>query len=182
LLGIVFYHGRLMFDSPDAEWGLPQIVMLVVVLAGYGVYDRLALSSLSKKGTAFAAAGFVLLTGVYLGLALWAEFSYRAGIIHAGFLLGTIMTGNVWMHIWPSQKKFIRALREGTAPDPAWMEKSLLRSRHNVYASFPLLWTMINVHTIVFAQFWFVFPLVVLCAWLVLGLLYKKSAAVRVDV
>jgi uncharacterized membrane protein len=100
-------------------------------------------------------------------------------LIHTGFLLGTIMAANVWMHIWPAQRNLIRAVREGSAPDPAWMERSLLRSRHNTFLSFPLLWTMVNVHTISYSGIWFAFPLVILLSWGALAGLYAKAGKVN---
>lgn len=182
LLALVFYHGGLLFDQSRGDsWGAPQYVMLGAVLLGFPVYDRLAKSSLAKRGYLFALIAFLLITAVYLGLTFWAGFAYRAALIHMGFLFGTIMAANVWNHIGPSQKKLFRAMREGSAPDPAWMELSLLRSRHILFLSLPLLWTMINLHTVSYAGLWFVFPIVVLCSWGLLGWLYAKAEGVRTD-
>ncbi len=182
LLGLVFYHGGLIFDQYGRNsWGAPQFVMLGAVLIGFPVYDRLAKSPLVNRGTLFALVGFILILAVYLGLNFWAGFSYRASLIHMGFLFGTIMAANVWNHIGPLQKKLFRALREGTPPDPAWMTVSLLRSRHIVFLSLPLLWTMINLHTVSFAGLWFVFPIVLLCAWGILGWMYRKAEGVSIE-
>jgi uncharacterized membrane protein len=57
-----------------------------------------------------------------------------------------VMALNVWMVIWPYQKRIITATKEGTAPDPAQVATAGLRSRHNTYMSVPLIFTMISNH------------------------------------
>jgi len=66
--------------------------------------------------------------------------------IHAGLIFGSIMALNVWMVIWPAQKKIITAIKEGTAPDAALVAQAGLRSRHNTFMSVPLVFTMISNH------------------------------------
>ena len=41
----------------------------------------------------------------------------RAVFIHVGALFGTIMAANVWMRIWPNQRKIIAGVK-GTGPAP----------------------------------------------------------------
>lgn len=62
-----------------------------------------------------------------------------ARTILIGGLLGIIMAINVWVFIWPNQKKIIAATREGKPPDPAWAKTALYFSRTNVTLSFPML-------------------------------------------
>jgi uncharacterized membrane protein len=57
-----------------------------------------------------------------------------------------MMAGNVWMVIWPSQRKIITAIKEGTAPDANLVALATLRSRHNTFMSVPLIFTMISNH------------------------------------
>ncbi len=66
--------------------------------------------------------------------------------MHAGATLGTIMALNVWMVIWPNQKRIIAATKAGTPPDAAEVATAGLRSRHNTYMSIPLVFTMISNH------------------------------------
>jgi uncharacterized membrane protein len=63
----------------------------------------------------------------------------NAKTIFVGMLLGLIMLFNVWMIIWPNQKKIIEATRAGQAPDPSWGRRALYASRTNVTLSFPML-------------------------------------------
>jgi uncharacterized membrane protein len=107
-------------------------------------------------------------------------YSYRAYVIHTGAMLGTIMAANVWMRIWPAQKKIITAVKEGTAPDPAVVALAGARSKHNTFLSVPLVWTMINAHTTVpAADSWLYLLASILVGWLTVTLVYKKAAALK---
>jgi uncharacterized membrane protein len=57
-------------------------------------------------------------------------------------LLGLVMLFNVWMVIWPNQRRVLAALAAGEAPDPAWARNTLYASRTNVTLSFPMLFFM----------------------------------------
>jgi uncharacterized membrane protein len=61
-------------------------------------------------------------------------------------IFGTIMALNVWMVIWPYQKKIIAATKEGTPPDAALVAQAGLRSRHNTFMSVPLILCMLTQH------------------------------------
>ena len=63
----------------------------------------------------------------------------RTQTILLGGLLGIIMAVNVWVLIWPNQKKIIAAMRGGQAPDPSWGRTALYASRANFTMSFPML-------------------------------------------
>jgi len=181
LLLLVFYHGGLMFEQDNSEgWGTGAFVMLVVVFGGFALYNALAKSGLAKNQKVFAAVGFVLIAIVIYLMIDFGGFSYRAYVIHTGALFGTIMAANVWMIIWPAQKKVITAVKEGTAPDAALMAQAGMRSRHNTYLSVPLVWTMINAHTTVpGADSWFYLLAVILIGWLAVSMVYKKAAKVK---
>ena len=59
------------------------------------------------------------------------------------------MAFNVWFRIWPAQQKIITAIKNGDAPDASLVALAGQRSKHNTYLSVPLIWTMINEHTVV---------------------------------
>ena len=63
----------------------------------------------------------------------------RTQNIAIGGLLGILMALNVWIFIWPNQKKIIGAMRAGQAPDPSWGRTALYASRANFTMSFPML-------------------------------------------
>ncbi len=73
-------------------------------------------------------------------------FSGRAAYIQTGVLIGTIMTGNVWFVIVPSQHALVEATRSGKDQDPALSIAAKQRSIHNNYLTFPLLFLMVSNH------------------------------------
>ncbi len=83
-------------------------------------------------------AGLLLIYGLY-----WQRGdifdSASARTIFSGMVLGLIMLFNVWMIIWPNQRRVIGAVRNGQTPDPAWGRQALYASRTNFTLSFPML-------------------------------------------
>ena len=78
----------------------------------------------------------------------WGSSS-RAISILVGGGFGTIMFMNVWMIIWPLQKKILAATKasvETGAPAPAdqalWARRAFLASRTNAWLSVPMLFFM----------------------------------------
>jgi len=63
----------------------------------------------------------------------------NAKTIFTGMILGLIMAFNVWVFVWPNQKKIIGAMRAGQPPDPSWGRIALYASRTNFALSFPML-------------------------------------------
>jgi uncharacterized membrane protein len=175
---MVFYHGQLMFDM-GGTWNALAFVMVAVTFLAFVVYDPLAKQEFAKNNKQMAGVAFVLVVLVVLGYKQ-AGFGYRAYVIHLGALFGTLMAANVWMRIWPAQREIITAIRDGQAPPADKVAMAGQRSRHNVYMSVPLVWTMINSHTTVpFATSVVYLLAIVAASWGVTMLLYKKAAAVK---
>lgn len=86
-------------------------------------------------------AGIVLIYGLYWSTGNIVETD-SAKTILAGMLLGLVMLFNVWMIIWPNQRRAFAALAAGEAPDPTWARNTLYASRTNVTLSFPMLFFM----------------------------------------
>jgi uncharacterized membrane protein len=187
LLVLVFYFGGITLE-PGRDSALAAHVMIFVVFLAPFVYDPLHKSALGKDPKTFGAISFVLVAVVAFLMASWSGFTYRSYNIHLAAMFGTIMAFNVWFRIWPGQQKIIRAVKEGTAPDPAVVALAGVRSRHNTYMSVPLLWGMINSHTTYFsggnlgipdAHAYVVFLLVVLVGWHLVWQLYKRAGKVK---
>jgi len=132
-----------------------------------------------------AAICLLLYAGVWALLECVGHYGGRALYIHGGMVFGTIMALNVWMVIWPYQKKIITALKAGTPlpPDSPEVKIAGLRSRHNTYMSVPLVFFMISYH---YGATMYSNPYRDVCAAgvIVIGffctwLLYKKSAKVQ---
>src|SRR6185503_12315047 len=66
--------------------------------------------------------------------------------IETGVLIGTIMTGNVWFVIVPSQHALVAATTSGKEQDPKLSIQSKARSIHNNYLTFPLIFIMVSNH------------------------------------
>jgi uncharacterized membrane protein len=147
LAGLIYYHSKIVFEDPTAPgsnvW-LWLAIFLVMLAVGFVVYNAI----MKSVANVLAANTIVLLifVAMYLFLEYIGRFGGRSLYIHAGMILGTTMALNVWMVIWPYQKKIIAATKEGTPPDAALVAQAGLRSRHNTFMSVPLLFTMISNH------------------------------------
>jgi uncharacterized membrane protein len=180
LLGIVFYHGGLMFDEGKGGWNAASIIMVILSLGMFGPYDQLAKSNLGKNNRVFGVVSFIIIAIIMYLMIEVVEFSYRAYVIHIGAMFGTIMAANVWMRIWPAQRKIIPAIKEGTAPDAALAAQAGQRSRHNTYLSVPLVYAMLDMHSVVPGADSPLYMLgVILLGWLLVALVYKKSGTVK---
>lgn len=178
LLLLVFWHTRLLFEA-DRGTFLSGTIMVLVTLFAAVLYDALANSPLGKDLRTLAGVGLVLVAIiVYCYIA--AGFSYRGYVIHTGAMFGTTMAFNVWMRIWPAQRKIITATKAGTPPDAAVVALAGARSRHNTYLSVPLVWTMINQHTIVpFAASPITLLVAIVLGWGAVYLIYDKAGKVK---
>jgi uncharacterized membrane protein len=136
---------------------------------GWIVYDVLVKSPLAKNEIALAAIGFVFI----MAMAWFFQqvFSGRGALIHTGALMGTIMSGNVFMNIIPNQRKVVADLIAGRAPNPDYGKQAKTRSRHNNYLTLPVLFLMISGH----------YPLTFTSpyAWIMVGFVLIAGAVVR---
>ena len=82
------------------------------------------------------AALFTFLTGLYL--IHYLSIAINVSII-LGAVMGTLMFLNVWLIIWPNQKKVIA----GAADAADAGAKAGLASRTNTLFSIPMLWFMV---------------------------------------
>ncbi|KAB2897303.1 MAG: hypothetical protein F9K40_13095 [Kofleriaceae bacterium] len=114
------------------------------LVAAWLVYDGIWTTLGRKLPGVATVLSFALLFGAAYGFTLL--FSGRAAYIQAGVMIGTIMTGNVWMRILPSQKELIRATKSGQEQDATLSIRAKQRSIHNNYLTFPLLFIMISNH------------------------------------
>lgn len=150
LIGLVYHLGGLMVPSeaPPSHKGMAIGITQALIFLGvaFFIYDGLWKSPLGKNEKAAAAVSYALFGGLSFGLA--QILTGRALFIHLGAILGTVMMMNVWMRIWPAQKKIILGIKElQPAPDAAVPALAALRSKHNVYMSIPVLFFMVAPHT-----------------------------------
>lgn len=148
LLVVVYYVGAeaYLIDPRVANLNPTQAIAigLAFILGGWFLYDTLCNSSLAQNDVVISC---VLLTLLILSsYALSQIFSGRGAYIHVGAMIGTMMTGNVFRVIMPSQRALVTAIENGTTVDPSWGAKAKLRSTHNTYLTLPLLFIMISNH------------------------------------
>ncbi|NNJ11981.1 urate hydroxylase PuuD [Chloroflexales bacterium ZM16-3] len=173
LLAVVYYLGgaAYMIDPSVAQISPPVAIAIGVatLVGGWFVYDLLWRSPLGKNTPLAFAISFALLIGIAFGLS--QVLSGRAAYIHIGALMGTLMTGNVWLYIVPSQRGLVAATKAGLAQDAALSYGAKQRSIHNNYMTFPVLFIMISNH----------YPITYSnqLGWLVLAVLMVGSALVR---
>lgn len=147
--GLALHTGTVTSESH----GMPVFywIWIGVVLVAFVAGTRL-FTVFKGNGRALFAAYLVLM--IVMSVVLWkvhvaANTSWKVLAIALGGGMGIIMFMNVWMVIWPLQKKIIAATKAqaetGTAPPaemPAWARRAFLASRTNAWLSIPLLFFM----------------------------------------
>lgn len=147
LLGVVYYlNANIYLIAPGSGLSVGAAIGIGIasLAGGWIIYTLLCDSPLGKKPLLLGVVLFICLVGAAYGLS--QVFSGRGAYIHVGAIIGTIMVGNVFFVIMPAQRNLVKAIEDGTEPDPALPAKGLLRSRHNNYLTLPVLFIMISNH------------------------------------
>jgi uncharacterized membrane protein len=149
--GAIYYAILLGTEKIPAKLGVVLGVWILAWLAYALLYRASVAGGFLKDGRVLA----VVIVAIAL-LAAWVVVgsvrqggSNRTMAIGIGGGLGTVMLMNVWMIIWPLQKKIIAATRataESGTPAPAdlpkWARRAFLASRTNAWLSIPMLFFM----------------------------------------
>lgn len=148
LLIVVYYLGGSAWlvepGSGHASYSTAVSAAVGALLGGWVLYDLVWRSPLHRRPL---LAGAICVAGLFaIGWGLSLVMSARAAYIHVGVLLGTLMTGNVWMVIIPSQRDLVAATREGREQDRSLSLRAKQRSIHNNYMTFPLIFIMVSNH------------------------------------
>lgn len=149
LLALVFYSGdgALLLDSTVSEINYFQAVVLSIltIALSWFFYDFLWESAVAKN----RALCCHIVTLVWFGIAAYVlcrTLSGRAAYMHLGAILGTWMSGNVFLRIIPRQVKMVEAVRSGEKLNENWAKNAKNRSTHNTYFTLPILFIMISNH------------------------------------
>lgn len=173
LLFLVYYFnaGAYMID-PSVSNISPEgaiAVGLGSLILGWLIYDGLCRTPLLQQKKTFALVGFGIILVFTFGLS--HILSGRAAFMHVGALLGTIMAGNVFFSIIPSQKALVNAAKMGKPVNAELGKIAGLRSLHNNYMTFPVLFVMMSNHfPVTFGGKW---------NWVVMAFIILGSVAVR---
>lgn len=172
LLIVVYYLSApvLMVDRETARLTSAQAVAagLTLLAGGWFAYDGLWRALAGRPRLAACLSVALLAAATY---AATSVLSPRAAFLHMGAMAGTIMAGNVWIHIMLPQRQMVRAARAGQPVDPALGQHAKIRSTHNTYLTFPAIFLMLSNH----------FPRIYggPHRWVVLTLIFVIGAAVR---
>ena len=173
LLTLMFYVGAetYLIDKRVADLTQLQAIMYGIgsIVVGVGIYEALVRTKLRNHGIILGLILLIVATALSYGLT--QIFSARGAYMHMGAIIGTIMAGNVFFGIMPSQRALVKAVEAGTAPDPAYGLNAKVRSTHNTYTTLPILFIMISNH----------YPMTFnhSANWLVLMAIILITAAVR---
>jgi uncharacterized membrane protein len=148
LLVIVYYfNGAAFLVDPNVR-ALDPVVAITLsasaLFTGWIVYDGLWRTIGEGNPRVATVASIAMLFAAIYGFS--QMFSGRAAYIQTGVLIGTLMTGNVWLCIVPSQRSLIVATESGKDQDPVLSLRAKQRSIHNNYLTFPLLFLMLSNH------------------------------------
>jgi uncharacterized membrane protein len=147
-LFIVYYFNAKGFLIDTNVFAMTPLAAIVTGIGSFVVawllYDILCKTSLIKKGIWFALVGFIIATCFAWFYA--HVFSSRAAYIHFGAMIGSLMVGNVFFVIIPSQKAMVKAAREGKPLNAQLGKYAGLRSLHNNYLTLPVIFVMVSNH------------------------------------
>lgn len=148
LFSFLYYlKGATLLINPE-KFPLTQIqaigLSLSMIIGSWIVYDLIWNATLIKS----KALSIALSTLAFVGLVYGSVqiFSGRGAFILIGVILGSLMLLNVWVRILPGQTKMLKEAMAGQIPDYSVSLKSKVRSVHNTYFIFPVLFIMISNH------------------------------------
>jgi uncharacterized membrane protein len=182
LLFMVYYNDRWgnLLEGQQQVTAMSWLPAFAGLIVGFLVYDLLFKALAKQHNVAVALWG---IAAVAFGAVLLEvfHFSQRAAYIHVGALFGTSMAANVWMRIWPAQKRIILATKEGRTPDAADPAVAGLRSKHNTYMSVPLLVCMLlpdQVGIVAGVSYYAVMPGILVVGFAATWWIYGKAKTV----
>ena len=147
LLVIVYYMGKTPLVDPSVREmsnGVAVTLSIAALFTAWLIYDGLWRTLGEAQPRLATALSIALLFG-----SIWAYtviFNGPAAYMQTGVMIGTIMTGNVWLVIVPSQHALVEATKTGKEQDATLSLRAKQRSIHNNYLTFPLLFIMLSNH------------------------------------
>ncbi|MBL7545034.1 MAG: urate hydroxylase PuuD [Bdellovibrionaceae bacterium] len=173
LFAFLYYlkGASLLIDQQKVALSQGQAIGLSIglVIGCWLLYDLIWNASIVKSkitSVILSLLGFVGL--VYSSVQI---FSGRGAFILVGVIMGSLMLLNVWVRILPGQAKMLREATAGQIPDYSVSLKSKIRSVHNTYFIFPVLFIMLSNHyPLIYNHHW---------NWILLIILSVSGALVR---
>ncbi len=147
LISVFYIHGgaALLDATKTALPGGAAIGLSVGGIVGWWlVYDAIWRTKLKEHPRLAAPLTLALLLAAAVFFNQY--FNGRAVFLQIGAMMGSSMSANVFFHIIQNQKKFMRSLRAGLPHDMKYGKQAKLRSMHNHYMTFPVLFMMLSAH------------------------------------
>jgi uncharacterized membrane protein len=148
LLMLVYFMNAkaMMIDSSVSNINENEAIAigLGTLLFGWIIYDAMCKTALLQKKKLFGVIGYLII--VLIAFVLCKLLNGRAAFMLVGALIGTIMAGNVFFCIIPSQKALVAAAKANKPVNPELGKIAGLRSLHNNYMTLPVIFIMISNH------------------------------------
>ena len=149
LLIVVYYAGgRAVMSDPSAAVSLTQsqapLIGVGAILGGWALYEAMQ-RFVAPRAPTLAAIVWVV-AFIAIAIALTRLLNGRAAFLHVGAMLGTIMAGNVFWTIVPSQRELVAQVASGGAGGSAVSARAKRVSIHNNYFTFPVIALMVSNH------------------------------------
>jgi uncharacterized membrane protein len=148
LLFIVYYAGgrASMVDNPGGPLSplaanLVGIFAILGIWALYEILQRVAAPKAPKMAAIVWLAAFIA-----VAIALTQLLSGRAAFIHVGAIMATIMAGNVFWTIVPSQRILVASVSGAEGNNAAISARAKRVSVYNNYFTFPVIVLMVSNH------------------------------------
>ncbi|MGH6718136.1 MAG: urate hydroxylase PuuD [Alphaproteobacteria bacterium] len=144
-IGLLWYFNFVQIPSmpkiPDEQ--KPAIVKVIAPAVLF--WFRWAALATLVTGLMLAFVNGYLIDAILIGLTDGSEKSTGIGI---GMWLGAIMAFNVWMVIWPNQKKALGIVEASPDDKKKAGRTAMLFSRTNTALSIPMLYAMVSAQNL----------------------------------
>lgn len=157
--------------AADLSGWQANVLALAFLLAGWVVYNELCKRispNMERDGLLSLAVAVMVVVVAYLSTQM---FTGRAAFLLTGAVMATAMSANVFFWIIPGQRRMVKAMQAGEAPNPLDGKRGKQRSVHNTYFTLPVVLLMISNHY----SFLYSHEL----AWVLMALLIFAGAVIR---
>ncbi|MDQ7729566.1 urate hydroxylase PuuD [Halomonas sp. SpR8] len=123
-----------------------NILALAFLLFGWVVYNEMCKRispNMERDGLLSIGVAIMMIVVAYLSTHM---FSGRAAFLLTGAVMATAMSANVFFWIIPGQRRMVKAMKAGEAPNPLDGKRGKQRSVHNTYFTLPVVLLMISNH------------------------------------
>jgi uncharacterized membrane protein len=142
----------LVNPSSNWEWAAnltgwqANLLALTFLLLGWAVYNEMCKRispNMERDGLLSIGVAIMMVVVAYLSTQM---FSGRAAFLLTGAVMATAMSANVFFWIIPGQRRIVKAMKAGEAPNPLDGKRGKQRSVHNTYFTLPVVLLMISNH------------------------------------